>query len=155
MLKPNSLRSALINAVPALHDTPSMLRLWVDKGSNIATLASSLSFEKQFSLNVTITGFSGDIDTLFVPVMAWLRDNQPDILSVEAGQKGGFSWTLHTNAGGTQDVTMVLQLTERTQVKELNGALIAETLPEPLPPAFVTRPKEFYINGELVSRWQA
>jgi len=132
-----------------------MLRLWVDKGSNIATLASSLSFEKQFSLNVAITGFRSDIDTLFVPVMAWLRDNQPDILSVEAGQKGGFSWTLLANDDGTQDVTMVLKLTERTQVKEVNGTLIAETLPEPLPPAFVTRPKELYINGELVSRWQA
>ncbi|WLI76948.1 phage tail protein [Kosakonia sp. H02] len=154
MLKPNSLRTALIDAVPVLHDTPSMLRLWVDKGTNTATLATSLSFEKQFSLNVTVSGFAGDIDTLFVPVMVWLRDNQPDILTVEAGQKGGFSWSLLTNSDGTQDVSIILQLTERTQVKEVNGVLQAETLPEPLPPVPVTRPKELYISGELVSRWQ-
>ena len=116
MLKPNSLRSALINAVPALHDTPSMLRLWVDKGSNIATLASSLSFEKQFSLNVAITGFRGDIDTLFVPVMAWLRENQPDILCVEAGQKGGFGWTLLTNGDGTQDMSTPNSLVARRRL---------------------------------------
>lgn len=155
MLKPNTLRTALTDAVPALRDTPSMLRLWVDKGSNTATLASSLSFEKQFSLNVTVSGFAGDIDALFVPVMAWLRANQPDILTTEAGRKGSFSWSLVANTDNTQDLTMVLQLTERTKVTEIDGALHAETLPEPLPPAFVTRPTELYINGELVSRWPA
>lgn len=153
MLKPNTLRNALTDAVPALHDTPDMLRLWVDKGSNTATLAPSLSFEKQFSLNIAVSGFSGDIDTIFVPIMAWLRDNQPDILTVEAGQRGCFSWTLVTNSDATQDLTIVLQLTERTKVTEVDGALHAETLPEPPPPALVTRPVELYINGELVSRW--
>lgn len=154
MLKPNTLQRALIDAVPALRDNPEMLHLWVDKGSNRATLAASLSFEKSFSLNVAVRGFAGDIDTLFVPVMAWLRDNQPDMLTPEAAAQARFSWTLATNADQTQDLTMVLQLTERTQVKEVDGVLQAETLPEPPPPAFVTRPKELYINGELVSRWQ-
>ncbi len=45
MLKPNTLRKALTDAVPALRDNPAMLRLWVDKGRNIATLSHSLSFE--------------------------------------------------------------------------------------------------------------
>jgi len=154
MLKPTTLQSALINAVPELHDNPSMLSVWVDKGKNIATLAASLSFEKVFSLNVAVRGFSGDIDSLFVPVMAWLRVNQPDMFTPDASQKERFSWTLTRNADATQDLAMVLQLTERTQVKEVDGALHAETLPEPPEPAFVARPKEFYINGELVSRWQ-
>ncbi|WP_039057035.1 phage tail protein [Enterobacter sp. Bisph1] len=153
MLKPKTLRTALIEAVPVLRDNPSMLRLWVDKGRNTATLSNSLSFEKQFSLNIAVSGFADDIDTLFVPVMAWLRDNQPEILTTEAGRNGCFSWTLVTNADGTQDLNIVLQLTERTKVTEVNGALYAETLAEPLPPAVVNRPTELYINGELVSRW--
>ncbi len=155
MLKPNTLRAALIEAVPVLHDNPAMLRLWVDKGRNTATLSSSLSFEKQFSLNIAVSGFNDDIDTLFVPVMAWLRDNQPDILTTEAGRNGSFSWSLVTNDDATQEVTIVLQLTERTKVTEVDGALYAETLAEPLPPALVNRPTELYINGELVSRWPA
>lgn len=153
MLKPDTLRKALTDAVPALHNNPDTLRLWVDKGSNTATFAPSLSFEKQFNLNVAVSAFSGDIDTIFVPIMAWLRDNQPDILTVEAGQRGCFSWSLTTNSDGTQDLLIILQLTERTKVTEVDGALHAETLPEPLPPALVTRPVELYINGELVSRW--
>lgn len=153
MLKPDTLRKALTDAVPALHDNPDTLRLWVDKGSNTATFAPSLSFEKQFNLNVAVSRFSGDIDTIFVPVMAWLRDNQPDILTVEAGQRGCFSWTLVANSDDTQELSIVLQLTERTKVTEVNGVLHAETLPEPPPPTPVTRPVELYINGELVSRW--
>lgn len=153
MLKPTTLQSALINALPALRDNPAMLHLWVDKGHIVATLAASLSFEKSFSLNVAVRGYSGDIDALFVPVMAWLRDNQPDIFVQDALQPARFSWTLSDNSDGTQDLLMVLLLTERTQVKEVDGALYAETLPEPPPPAFVTRPQELFINGELVSRW--
>lgn len=153
MLKPTTLQSALINAVPELRDNPAMLRLWVDKGKNVATLATSLSFEKAFNLNVAIRGYSGDIDTLFVPVMAWLRDNQPDIFSPNAAQQGRFSWTLSSNSDGTQDLLMVLQLTERTQVNEVDGALHAQTLPEPVPPGFISRPQELYVNGELVSSW--
>lgn len=155
MLKPDTLRKALTDAVPALRDNPAMLRLWVDKGRNIATLSHSLSFEKQFSLNVAVSSFSGDIDTIFVPVMLWLRDNQPDILTVEAGQQASFSWTLVANSDSTQDLTITLQLTERTQVKEVDGALYAETLPEPLPPVAVTRPKELYVHGELLSSWSS
>lgn len=154
MLKPTTLQSALINAVPELRANPAVLELWVDKGKNSATLAASLSFEKSFSLNVAVRGFVGDIDTLFVPVMAWLRVNQPDIFSPDAAQKERFSWTLSTHADNSQDLTMVLQLTERTRVWEADGALHAETLPEPPPPELVTRPQELYVNGELISHWQ-
>lgn len=154
MLKPTTLQSALINAVPELGANPAMLSVWVDKGKNIATLAASLSFEKVFNLNVAIRGYSGDIDTLFVPVMAWLRVNQPDMFTADTAQEARFSWTLTQNADASQDLLMVLQLTERTQVQEVDGALHAETLPEPPEPARVTRPKALYINGELVSRWQ-
>jgi len=43
--------------------------------------------------------------------------------------------------------------TERTLIKEENGALHVSYAPEPPLPEPVTRPKELYINGELVSKW--
>ncbi|MBG1257638.1 phage tail protein, partial [Klebsiella pneumoniae] len=39
MLKPNSLRKALTDAVPALRTNPDMLRIFIDNGNNTATLA--------------------------------------------------------------------------------------------------------------------
>lgn len=91
MQKPNSLRKALTDAVPALRTNPDMLRIFIDNGNNTATLARSLSFEKRYTLNVVVTDFTDDIDLLFVPVMAWLRVNQPDIMTTEEGRKKALS----------------------------------------------------------------
>lgn len=57
------------------------------------------------------------------------------------------------NDGDNVDISISLQLTERTIIKEENGALHVSYAPEPLLPEPVTRPTELYINGELVSKW--
>ncbi|EKF2709667.1 phage tail protein, partial [Escherichia coli] len=83
MLKPDSLRRALTDAVTVLKTNPDMLRIFVDNGSIASTLATSLSFEKRYTLNVIVTDFTGDFDLLIVPVLAWLRENQPDIMTTD------------------------------------------------------------------------
>ncbi|HCI5944424.1 MULTISPECIES: phage tail protein [Klebsiella] len=153
MQKPNSLRKALTDAVPALRTNPDMLRIFIDNGNNTATLARSLSFEKRYTLNVVVTDFTDDIDLLFVPVMAWLRVNQPDIMTTEEGRKKGFVWYADINNDSSLDVSISLLLTERTLVKEADGALHVENIPEPPPPGPVTRPVEMWSNGERVSKW--
>ncbi len=60
MLKPDSLRRALTDAVTVLKTSPEMLRIFVDNGSIASTLATSLSFEKRYTLNVIVTDFTGD-----------------------------------------------------------------------------------------------
>jgi hypothetical protein len=94
MQKPNSLRKALTDAVPVLRTNPDMLRLRLDDGNNTATLARSLSFEKRYTLNIVVTDFTDDIDLLFVPIMAWLRVNQPDIMTTDEGRKKDLPGTL-------------------------------------------------------------
>ncbi|HDT5144873.1 TPA: phage tail protein [Klebsiella michiganensis] len=153
MLKPNSLRKALTDAVPVLNTNPDMLRVFIDNGNNTATLAASLSFEKRYILNVVVTDFTDDIDLLFVPVMAWLRVNQPDIMTTDEGRKKGFTWYADINNDSSIDVSISLLLTERTLVKEVDGALHVENIPEPPPPEPVTRPVEMWSGGELVSKW--
>ncbi|HDD9533089.1 phage tail protein, partial [Escherichia coli] len=54
MLKPDSLRRALTDAVTVLKTSPEMLRIFVDNGSIASTLATSLSFEKRYTLNVIV-----------------------------------------------------------------------------------------------------
>ncbi|MEN4873929.1 phage tail protein [Kosakonia cowanii] len=153
MLKPESLRKALADAVPVLATNPEMLRLYVDGGNIAATLASSLSFEKQYSLNVVVTDFTGDFDLILVPVLAWLREHQPDILSTDTGQKKGFTFEADINNDSSFDISISLLMTERTLVREVGAALHVENIPEPSPPEPVTRPVELYVHGELVSKW--
>lgn len=153
MQKPNSLRKALTDAVPVLRTNPDMLLVFIDNGNNVATLARSLSFEKRYTLNVVVKDFTDDIDLLFVPVMAWLRVNQPDIMTTDEGRKKGFIWYADINNDSSIDVSISLLLTERTLVKEVDGALHVENIPEPPPPEPVTRPVEMWSNGERVSKW--
>lgn len=153
MLKPDSLRKALINAAPVLATNPDMLRLYVDSGNIAATLATSLSFEKQYTLNVVVTDFTGDFDLILVPVLAWLREHQPDILSTDTGRKKGFVFEADINNDSSFDISISLLLTERTLVDEVGAALHVRCIPEPPPPEPVTRPVELYINGELASKW--
>lgn len=155
MLKPNSLRNALAEAVPALHGNPDMLSMSMTNGNILATLADSLSFEKQYTLNLAVTGFSGDWNELLVPIVAWLRENQPDIMTTDEGQKRGFTFASEIGSDGSILFRISLLLTERTLVNEVDSRLYAQDIGEPVPPPPVTRPVELYINGELVSRWDS
>lgn len=131
MLKPDSLRRALTDAVTVLKTSPEMLRIFVDNGSIASTLATSLSFEKRYTLNVIVTDFTGDFDLLIVPVLAWLRENQPDIMTTDEGQKKGFTFYADINNDSSFDISISLMLTERTLVSEVDGALHVKNIPEP------------------------
>lgn len=155
MHKLKSLRQALIDAVPQLRANPERLRMTVGSGNIDARLAASLSFEKQYELKVNVSGFSGDSEGIFVPVLAWLRENQPDIFTLDEGRKKGYLFQVVFNDDETSDISFSLQLTERILVSENQGTLLATYSPEPPLPEPVTRPMELYVNGELVSRWEA
>ncbi|WP_411899460.1 phage tail protein, partial [Salmonella enterica] len=94
MQKHKSLRKALINAVPQHRNNTNMRLQFVDNGHTDSRLASSLSFEKVYVLNVVVTDFTGDLDLIFVPVQAWLREHQPDIMTTDAGREKGFTWMI-------------------------------------------------------------
>ncbi|MEB7556413.1 phage tail protein [Kluyvera cryocrescens] len=153
MLKPDSLRKALTDAVPVLRTSPDMLRLYVDNGQIASTLATSLSFEKRYTLNVVVTDFTGELDLLLVPVLAWLREHQPDIMTTDEGRKKGFTWIADINNDSSSDISISLMLTERTLVKQVDAALHINNIPEPPPPEPVTRPVELWMRDELVSKW--
>lgn len=153
MYKPKSLRKALTDAVPDLARNPEMMRIFIDNGKLASTLATSLSFENQYTLNVVVTDFTGDIELLLVPINAWLRIHQADIMTTDEGRKKGFTYFADINNGDSIDISISLMLTERTIVKEQGHELHVEQVPEPQPPEPVTRPTELYVHGELVSQW--
>ncbi|XUA20145.1 phage tail protein [Citrobacter sp. OP27] len=153
MFKPKSLRNALTDAVPVLKANPDMMRIFIDNGKLASTLATSLSFENQYTLNVVVTDFPGDIDLILVPIQAWLRVQQADIMTTDEGRKRGFIYEADINNDDSIDLSISLLLTERTIVKEVGAALHIEHAPEPQPPEPVTRPMKLYVHGELVSEW--
>ncbi|MGF6270202.1 hypothetical protein ABIE17_002728 [Lelliottia nimipressuralis] len=153
MNKPSSLRQALIDAIPQLSAHPEILRFSVENGNIDARLSVSLSFEKKYTLKGLVKNFVGESNQLFVPLLAWLRENQPDIFTLDEGRKNGYLFQIVMNDDESKDISFSLQLTERILVTEENGTLRASYSPEPPLPAPVTPPKELYINGELVSQW--
>ncbi|WP_213854413.1 phage tail protein [Escherichia coli] len=134
MYKPKSLRKALTDAVPDLARNPEMMRIFIDNGKLASTLAASLSFENQYTLNVVVTDFTGDIELLLVPIQAWLRIHQADIMTTDEGRKKGFTYFADINSNDSADISISLMLTERTLVREDGGKLHIETVPEPQPP---------------------
>ncbi|BBJ61543.1 phage tail protein [Enterobacter asburiae] len=154
MHKLKSLRQALIDAIPQLNANPERLQMSVGGGNIDARQASSLSFEKRYALNVKVSGFTGDSEGFFVQVLAWLRENQPDIFTLDEGRKNGYTFAIVLNDDDTMNITISVQLTERILVSQEQGALHATYSPEPPLPEPVTRPKALYVNGELVSQWE-
>lgn len=134
MYKPKSLRKALTDAVPDLARNPEMMRIFIDNGKLASTLAASLSFENQYTLNVVVTDFTGDIELLLVPIQAWLRIHQADIMTTDEGRKKGFTYFADINSNDSADISISLMLTERTLVREDGDKLHIETVPEPQPP---------------------
>lgn len=154
MHKLKSLRQALIDAIPQLNANPERLQMSVGGGNIDTRQASSFSFEKRYALNAKVSGFTGDSEGFFVPVLAWLRENQPDIFTLDEGRKNGYTFAVVLNDDDTMDITISVQLTERILVSQEQGALHATYSPEPPLPEPVTRPKALYVNGELVSQWE-
>lgn len=151
MLKPAQLRQALTGSVPLLARSPDSLTVYIDNGRIVSTLAASLSFEYQYRLNLVITDYAGDVDLLIVPVLAWLRENQPDIMATEEKRKSGFVFQSDVISDTLSDISIELQLTERVIVKDIDGALHVTHVGEPPLPENAERPHHIYANGQLAS----
>lgn len=120
--------------MPDLARNPEMMHIFIDNGKLASTLVASLSFENQYTLNVVVTDFTGDIELLLVPIRAWLRIHQADIMTTDEGRKKGFTYFADINDNDSADISISLMLTERTIVREEGDKLHVETVPEPQPP---------------------
>lgn len=154
MLKPQQLRAELASCLQWLQRNPENLQVRVQGGSIAATLATSLSHEYSYTLNLLFLDYTGDLDLIVVPIQAWLRENQPDIMATAEKRRTGFTFATDFNNDGSYDFSVLLQLTERVVVNEQDGgALHVKHLPEPPLPENVTRPLQLFVHGELVSEW--
>ena len=87
MIKPDSLRQALVAAIPSLGTEPGALTVLVEQGSIATTGTLTPSFEYRYTAHVLATNFSGDTDPVFVAVVEWVRKNQPDLVTNPARER--------------------------------------------------------------------
>lgn len=128
MNKPDGLKRLLLAAVPGLADDPARLALFVDKG-RIGARLGNLSFEYRYVLNVVVQDYQGADDALFVPILAWIAEQQPDLL--QRADSEPFTFESEILDGDARDVSIYIPLTESVRVipKE-GGGFTSEPIPE-------------------------
>lgn len=120
MIKPASLRAAIVKAIPSLAANPDKLTVFIDAGSIAATAAHSLSFEYRYTCNVMLLDFAGDSDELFIAIVEWARRYQSDLFTNPDQRANGITYEVDILDNATADVSVKLQLTESVVVKTGN-----------------------------------
>ncbi|WP_084687859.1 phage tail protein [Paraburkholderia oxyphila] len=118
MIKPASLRAAIVKAIPALATDPDKLTVMIDAGSIAATGALSLSFEYRYTCNAILLDFAGDADALFIALVEWVRKYQPDLVLNPDERGNGITYEVDILDNATVDVSVKIQLTESVVVKD-------------------------------------
>lgn len=156
MNKPASLRAALAARVPNLKKHPDRLHVFIDEGSVACTMGGdSLSFEYRYTCNVVVTDYAGHSDALIIPMLAWLRDNQPELLQNRERMADGFRFEADILNNGMADLSFRLALTERVGVKVDGERIDATHYGEPpLDPAAGIE-WALYIQGKPADEWAA
>ena len=132
MMKATSLRDTLAAAVPYLAAKPDALHVFVDEGRVLATGARSLGFEYQYPLTLIVTDYPHDSDTIVVPVLAWLRTNQPDVFFNPDKRLDAFKFEAEILNHDTVDISIKLLLSERVTVKVDGRGYQVAHHPEPI-----------------------
>lgn len=154
MIKPADLRARLTAAIPDLVQNPDKLLVFIDAGSIVGTFAPGQSFEYRYTLNLILTDFAGHPDAAMVPLMAWLRTQQPELLANPA-LRDQISFEADVLSNDLVDLSIKIPLTERVGVHpRAAGGYDVEHYPEPifddtLPAAHW----ELYLKGELIATW--
>jgi hypothetical protein len=155
MKKPESLRQHLLASVPTLARDPERLLIFIDTGKIRCTAAPGLSFEYEYTLNVILTDYAGSPDVIMVPLLAWLRVHQPELLLNLEKSSEGIRFEADILDKHKVDLSMTLPLSERVIVKILDGELHIEHADEPpmIADAFEAQSWQLYVGGELVVAW--
>ncbi len=115
MKKADSLKALLLASVPALKADPAKLALFVDKGKASTVRSNTLAFQLSYTLTIWIEAYGGDLDGLFVPVLAWISQNQPELIGRPDSEP--FTFESEVLDGDTADVSIEIELTERVLIE--------------------------------------
>ncbi len=132
MLKINSLRGALMQANPWCRANPEAFSVFIESG-HVETTGESPNFIYSYTLCLFVMNYAGDLDAFTLPLMAWLWQEQPQLL-LNPEKNQSIKFTTAINNDDTADVFFELPINERVVVtRNDEGALKADHKPEPRP----------------------
>ncbi|WP_111809551.1 phage tail protein [Aeromonas allosaccharophila] len=148
MEKPKQIREVLTRCVQHLNTNPDKLHIFIAPGNIESTGARSLSFEWQYPLTIGIEDFAGHPDQIMVPLLAWLRQHQPELMTNDEQRKDGITFEAEYLANDLMDLIITVKLTERVKVWQNELGIGWEHLPEPPEDPYDGITWELFINGE-------
>lgn len=137
MRKLASLRTLITQCVPELARDPERLLIMGDDGRMVATGTPSLSFEYRYTAYITVLDYTGHADALMVPLLAWLKVNQPELMDNPAKRENAVRFAINPLAAGAVDIGIEVNLTERAIVKTDPGHPTRLTITHPPEPGLV------------------
>lgn len=108
MQKLHLLRKHLINAVPHLKRDPERLLTFVEDGQIEFYRGPTLSHEYQYTAQLILTDYAGEVDAVIIPLLDWLSAYQPNADPAEA-----VSFEAELLNHQTVDLALRVRLTER------------------------------------------
>lgn len=154
MNKPASLRACIEAHLPSLKQHPDRLHVFIDAGHIISTMGGeTLSFEYHYSCNLIVTDYAGHSDALIIPILAWLREQQPEMLLNRERMTDGFRFEADILNNGCCDLSIKLALSERVGVKEMTGRIEATHWNEPALDPHDGIQWQLFIQGIPAEEW--
>jgi len=153
-----SLRRLIETAVPELARDPERLIVMAADGQAVSTLAGGLSFEYRYTAAITVLDYTGHTDALFVPILAWVRVHQSELLDSPATQDRGVEFLVeHLNTAAV-DIGIRVPLTERAIVRpdQAHPTRFHVTHPaEPCHPGGQCLPEhwELWLKDQKLAEW--
>lgn len=125
MIKPDSLRAFLTSAVPALGQEADRLQIYIDKGSvratGVPTAGGVTAFEYGYTCTLLLLDLAVHPDAVFVPLLAWLWENQPDLLQNYDRNRQGLAFEADILDAKKIDLQITVPLTERVGATPRDG----------------------------------
>lgn len=100
-----------------LKTNPEKLHVFIDNGKINKTSSKGLSFEYDYTLNIIITDYSGNIDTIIVPILAFLYIHQQESYGNPDNRDDAFTYEVDHLNNHSFDISINLKLTERVLTK--------------------------------------
>jgi hypothetical protein len=148
MIKPNLLREMIVKHEPFFSQNPDRLEVFITKGNLIATGTQSASFLYQYQLDVLALDYPNPIDNLSIPILAWARKHQLDLLLNPERRKEGLRFDVDLLSNDTADILFSIPVSERVVVSREEGQLVATHIDEPVPEAPVLGNWDILIQSE-------
>lgn len=113
MKKANKLRQMITKHCDYLKTNPEKLHVFIDNGKVMMTNATSLSFEYQYTLNIIITDYNDNIDTIIVPIIAFLYIHQQESFGNDELREDALTYEVDALDNHSFDISINIKLTER------------------------------------------